>query len=194
MKSLRNSVVALFCFAGLATAAMASPVTSYDINLTFVNGATFTGVVDFNSSLTQITSLTGTLKDYQDGTLGYDKLGTTDTLSLTGGGLRIGPTLDNVTVGDSPWTANIGSKKSPIDVAEENVLTLDFNLSNPNDISMFDVVLQTGVDHQLSGDIVSSESDLIAVTATPEPGSYLLLGTGLAALAFFVRRKGSLLA
>jgi hypothetical protein len=97
-------------------------------------------------------------------------------------------------VGDSPWTANIGSKKSPIDVAEENVLTLDFNLSNPNDISMFDVVLQTGVDHQLSGDIVSSESDLIAVTATPEPGSYLLLGTGLAALAFFVRRKGSLLA
>ena len=180
MKIVRNSLFALFALACLATVAAANPL-SYNIDLTLSNGATFTGVVDFNSTLTAVTSLTGTLTDYQDGTLGFVGSGK-DTLSLVGDGIKLGPTLDEVTAGDAPW--QVGTKKHPH--TEDNLLTLDFNLTNPNDITLIDIPLLTGVDFQFGGDIVARDSTL---TPTPEPGSILLLGSGLAGLALLLRKK-----
>jgi hypothetical protein len=191
MKVLRNSIFALVALAALATVAKADP-TSYNIDLTLSNGATFQGVVDFNSNLTAVTSLTGTLTDYMDGKLGYDKVGTTDSLSLVGDGIKIGPTLDGVTAGDASWQVNIGSKKHPHYITEENLLTLYFNLSNPDDIKLIDIPFLSGVDYQLSGDIVGCDSSLTPTptpTPTPEPGSILLLGSGLVGLALLMRKK-----
>jgi hypothetical protein len=187
MKIVRNSIFALVALAALATAAKADPTTYY-LDLTLSNGATFKGTVDFNSSLTEVTSLTGTLSDYVDGKLGFNGSGT-DSLSLVGDGIKIGPTLDGVSAGDASWQVNIGTKKHPHYITEENLLTLYFNLSNPEDITLIDIPFLSGVDYQYSGDIVASESTM---TPTPEPGSILLLGSGLAGLALVLRKKMAL--
>jgi len=188
LKIFRNSAIALAALATVALCPMAKAGTqSYNLDLTFVDGATFTGVVDFNSSLTGVTSLTGTLTGFEDGKLGYQGTGS-DALTLTGSGFDFFGTVDDVTAGDSPWQVTIGSGKHKHTITEENFLTLYFNANNPNDVTLIDIPLLSGLGG-FGGDILGRDSSMTPVAATPEPGSLLLLGTGLLGFAGMMRRK-----
>lgn len=178
-KTLRGFATVLIVLAGLAFAVSAKADTlAYNVDLTFANGATFTGVVDFNTRLNAVTSLTGTLYGYQDGTLGFHKGSGPDVLHLVFGGVDLFGTVDGVVAGDTPWRKH--------GIPEENLLTLDFDVQNPNDITLIDIPYLTGLGCA-KGNITSD-----TISPTPEPGSILLLGTGLAGLALLLRRKMAL--
>jgi hypothetical protein len=185
MKLFRDCLFAVLLVAGLARAAEAYP-TSYNLALTFADGATFSGVVDFNNTLTAVTSLTGTLYGYEDGVLFYQGGGDTDSLSLLSPGMEMGPSLDGVVADDAPWMATIVVHQHPVSILEANILVLDFDLANPDRISLIDVGQLAGVDLVPQGALELSESSM---TPTPESGSYLLAGMGLALGALVARRK-----
>jgi PEP-CTERM motif len=182
-KTFRGLAAVLVVLGGLAFATSAKAGTiAYNVDLTFANGSTFIGVVDFNSSLTEVTSLTGTLSDFQPGTLGYEGSGS-DVLHLVFGGFDLFGTVDEVVAGDNPWIVTVGTGKHKHTIIEENLLALDFDVSNPTDITLIDIPYFTGLGGA-GGNIVSED-----LTPTPEPGSIVLLGSGLAVLAFLLRRK-----
>ncbi|MGD0909753.1 MAG: PEP-CTERM sorting domain-containing protein [Candidatus Acidiferrales bacterium] len=181
-KTLRGFATVLIVLAALAFATSAKADTlAYNVDLTFANGAQFIGVVDFNTKLNEVTSLTGNLLGYDPKRLGFQGSGS-DPLHLVFGGVDLFGTVDGVVAGDTPWNVKVHGHE----VTEQNLLTLDFDVQNPNHISLIDIPYLTGLGGA-EGDIAKD-----AISPTPEPGSILLLGTGLAGLALLLRRKMAL--
>jgi len=176
----------------VTTQAKADPDLNYNLSFALTNGGTFTGTVDFSSNFQSITSLSGIMTGYQDGTLGYDKSDPTgtDVFSATSNGLytNIGGTKDiTVVLEDTPWSVPImvfGHKIGSI--PEENVITLAFNVNNPPDITLATSGL-LGTLTEIAG--TTGPTEQVHLDPTPEPGTLLLLGSGLVGLAGIVRRK-----
>jgi hypothetical protein len=189
LKSVRILATVLLAIAGVAAAASAKASTTEDINLTLANGAVFNGTLTFStSSLTDLTGLTvdGTLTDYKDGTLGKDA-GHTDTIHVVDTGILTTYSLlgiDHIVVGDTIWG-------SPA-LTHQNRITLTIN-TNDTPAALIDTIGPlpvSGIDlTDPSGDRSDFTKPNGAPVFTPEPGTFLLLGSGLVGLAGIVRRK-----
>jgi hypothetical protein len=195
MKSLRVLATAMVVLAGLPSAPPAKADSVYNLDLTFKNGAIFTGTVTFNSGFTSVTSIDGVLTGYELGTLGFtNNLTDTDTIDVVSyGGLRTGNNLNLVTFEDAGWDVAEKVGKHTFEVPEDNWFTLNFDLANPFGITL----ITTGIVGNLSGidgDLIgphpaTPDNQDSTITPAPEPRSIFLLGYGLVGLAVMVRRK-----
>jgi hypothetical protein len=188
MKSKGMIAIAVFAAAGLLGAPSAKASTIETVDWTLANGAVFNGTLTFsNSSLTTLTAVDATLTDYEFGTKGFVGTGSDlmDTVVISGLGASTGRTYE---VSD-------GNILHPL---KENTFSFDLNISNPNDpmiVTGNDIlgVPRTGAD--VAFDAVTprqqgqSDEPSGSPAFTPEPSSFLLLGSGLMGLAALVRRK-----
>ena len=188
MKSTGMIALAVFAAAGLLGATSAKASTIETIDWTLANGAVLSGTLTFsNSSLTTLTAVDATLTDYEFGTKGFVGTGSDlmDTVVISGLGASTGRSYE---VSD-------GNSSHPL---KENTFSFDLNISNPNDpmiVTGNDIlgVPRTGADVAFDAITPKQQGQSNERTGspafTPEPNSFLLLGSGLMGLAGLVRRK-----
>lgn len=195
MKSRGMIATAALILAGLAVATPAKANSVYDLDVTFKNGAVFTGTVTFNNNFTSVAAVDGTLTGYELGTLGFTgNLADTDTIDVVSfGGLRAGNNLDLVTFEDAGWDVPEKIGKRTIEIPEDNSFTLSFDVVNPEDITLVTTGVVgdlSGIDGNLAGSNPATPNPQdTQISPTPEPSSFLLLGSGLMGLAGLIRRK-----
>ena len=188
MKSLGTIATAGLAIAGFLGATSAKASTIETIDWTLANGAVLSGTLTFsNSSLTTLTAVDATLTDYEFGTKGFVGTGSDlmDTVVISGLGASTGRSYE---VSD-------GNSLHPL---KENTFSFDLNISNPNDPTIVtgnDILglPRTGADVALDAtsprQLGQSEEPSGSPAFTPEPNSFLLLGSGLMGLAGLIRRK-----
>lgn len=189
MKSMSKIAIVALAVAALAAATSAKASVIEPIYLPLGNGAVFSGDLTFStSSLTHLNSVSGTLTDYQVGTKGYVGSGSDSITHVSAlvNGLNLGGGNREFQVYDS------GS------LLTRNTITLVLNVSDPANPTI-DRTLQigpltiylTGANIVLNDIVGGTQYDALpnGHGLTPEPGSFVLLGSGLLGLAGFVRRK-----
>jgi hypothetical protein len=188
---LRNLAIAVLAAAGLIFATPAKADAVYNLDLTFTNGASFVGTIDLSNNLHSVTGVNGILYCYENGSTSYMGTGYSDPIeTVSNGGIYLLGTLDNITLEDAGWQTTIGIGRFQRTVTDYNTIKLNFNVSNPSDITLILPAL-SGVNgaELLTGNFSSLNTGENSISPAPEPGTLLLLGSGLVGLAGMVRRK-----
>jgi hypothetical protein len=201
LKSMKTLAILSFVVAGLVAAAPAKADNTEYVNLTFQSGATFVGTLNFASDYSQITGVSGTLTDYISAP--YDPYA-----PITYGGGVSGNEYLNFQSGSTdyfswiwqPGTNQVFDTNSGdfgtylMDGTGEpdylNLIAFTYVLSGTSPVTFAldnndgNIANTSGVDINYDDPLVSG-----SIIPTPEPSSFLLLGSGLLGLAGMVRRK-----
>lgn len=188
MKSMRILTSVVLAIVGLGTSTLAKADNVDNVNLTFASGATFAGTVTFANDYSHITGVNGILNGYQFGLTGYQGSGsdpitwvwaTVDQSGVNTPGVFGTWLLD----GHGPIVTSAFSNFIGFSYDYTNAPSLVFANVPPIDSTAWNAINYS--DALVAGTIDYSYS----TSVTPEPGSMLLLGTGLVGLAGMVRRK-----
>ena len=145
------------------------------VSLAFQSGATFKGVVDFSNDWSQLTGVAGTLTGYESGTSGYVGAGT-DPISWIWY-----PGNNFAGVGGNVFGSWLMDGSNYFDY--HNFISFTYDYTNaPN------LTLQPGDGYGIN---IDYQDPMVSgkVSPTPEPGSLLLLGTGILGVAGMAFRK-----
>ena len=117
---------------------------------------------------------TGSLKVWAD-----------DTASVTLDGSSVGPAAN--------FVAGTYCADGPISCVQNSFATISLDGLSQGDHALTFAVYQTGggpAGLLYSGSVDSESGDNGSLTAAPEPGTFVLLGAGLAGIAAWTRRRG----
>lgn len=179
LKYLKALAIVALAAGTVAAVPAARADNTDDVNLTFASGATFTGTVDFANDSSSITRVNGILTGYEYGISGYTGVGS-DSINWVWGlcgncsGLS-GDQFGNLLMDGIPFGDGFGDYS--------NFIAFTYDYTNAPSL-VLDTAGNIGVDVDFQDFLVSG-----SVTPTPEPGSILLLGSGLLGLAGLVQRK-----
>ena len=181
LKYLDTLAIVAFAVGSVAAIPAAKAENTDDVSLTFASGATFTGTVDFANNYSSITGVNGVLTGYEDGISGFTGVGS-DSINWVWGlcgncsGLG-GDQFGNLLMDGMPFGNGFGDYS--------NFIAFTYNYSHAPSL-VLDTAGDIGVDVDFQDFLVSG-----SITPTPEPGTMLLLGTGLLGLASLARKKSS---
>jgi len=199
LNTLRTVAIIVFASACLLAAVPAKADVAEPIYLTLTNGAVFSGTLTFsNNTFSTLVAVDATLTDYELGTKGYvgppdvddiDFVIDAGTPALIGGG-RVYEVSDSDTLRG---------------ILTRNTIYLQLNTSDDPPTIVDDVTItlprgSTETIYLTGANIVANDVDPSgeqadelngSLLAAPEPGSYLLFGTGLAGLAVLLMRRAA---
>jgi len=184
LKSMRFLAIVPLALLGLAMATPARADNVDNVTLNFQSGAQFVGTVDFANDYSYVIGVSGMLSGYQVGTTGYQGSGS-DSIDWVWGpiGTNYSPGNGDVFATwlldgtPSNWFNFIGFE---YDYTNAPVL---ITANNPFvDNSSFEI---DDSDALVSGTIYYAYS----TSATPEPGTWLLIGSGMLGLLGLARKR-----
>ncbi len=179
LKYLKILAIVAFAVGSVAAIPVAQADNTDDVTLNFASGATFTGTVDFANDYSSITAVNGTLTGYEYGISGYTGVGS-DSINWVWGlcgncsGLS-GDQFGNLLMDGIPFGDGFGDYS--------NFIAFTYDYTNAPTL-VLDTAGNIGVDVDFQDFLVSG-----SITPTPEPGTILLLGSGLLVLAALARYK-----
>jgi hypothetical protein len=181
---MKKFSIALLAVAAAFAIVPAASADSYNVDLNFASGATFTGIVTFAPGDTSIVGVDGTLNGYNFGSYSY----------TVGGSDLIDWVWDSNNYASSP--SDYGNFLMDGSGSDENgnytnFVEFTYNYSGAPTLSL--APGDTGANpYYPFGVSVDYDDPLVSgsISATPEPGTLVLLGTGLLGLAFVAFRKG----
>jgi hypothetical protein len=195
MKILRTLAIVAFACTCLFAAVQANAEDVVPVYLTLQNGAVFSGTLTFsNNTFTDLTAVNATLTDYELGHKGFDGTGVDDIdFVINSGSPGLGGGRDIEVADCHSLTLQC--------ILDQNNITLDLDISNnpptviDNTVITLPIVGKETVylsgadlganDFDPTGQQVDAPNDS---PIAPEPGSFVLLGTGLAGLAALAMR------
>jgi len=169
-------VIALMTAAVLVLIPFAKADNYKLVNLTYQSGATFSGTIAFADDFSSITGVNGVLTGYQDGTTGYTGSGSDSITWAYQPGLFAAPGIYGTFLFDGTPSVDYS-----------NMIFFLYDYSNaPTLVLRPDAGMLFGFVNM--GDTMDPLLDG-SITPTPEPGTLLLFGSGLIALAAMARWK-----
>jgi hypothetical protein len=180
LRSLRNLAILALALAGLVAATPAKADPAAYVNLNFASGATFSGTLDFTSDYSQITGVSGILTDYQLGSTGFVGSGIDPITWIWAPGANYASGTDDF--------GNFLMDGSPDDYSNSIAFTYNYSSAPTLYLAPGD---NWGVGVNGYAGSYAAVDPLVSgtITVTPEPGTLLLLGSGLVGFAGMLRRK-----
>jgi hypothetical protein len=198
MNALKTLALVVVAGACLLTAVQAKADDAVPVYLSLGNGAVLSGTLTFsNNTFSDLVGVDATLTDYELGTKGYvgppdvddiDFVTDEGTPALIGGGriyqVADGDTLRGILTRNT-ITLQLNTSNDPPTIVDDFVITLPRGGTETIYLSGTDIVAN---DVDPTGQQVNSPNGGLLA---PEPGSFMLLGTGLAGLLVLMMRRAA---